>query len=69
MNVQSVLSGFTSHMTYSHEYYEMVDFGGDSCNNEKGYSRDLCTNKAIEIESHLLISSKVYDTQQSSPML
>ena len=51
MNVQSVLSGFTSHMTYSHEYYEMVDFGGDSCNNEKEYRRDLCTNKAIEIES------------------
>ena len=50
-NVQSVRSGFTSHMTYSHEYNEMVDFGGDSCNNEKKYSRDLCTDKAIEVES------------------
>ena len=51
MNVQSVMMGFTSHLTYTHEYNDKLDFGGDSCNNEKGYSRDLCTNKAIEIES------------------
>ena len=51
MTVFSVRRGFTSHVTYNHEYNDMLDFGGDSCNNEKGYSRDLCTDEAIEIES------------------
>ena len=37
----------------TYEYHESldVDYGGDSCKNDIGYSKDLCTEKLIEKES------------------
>ena len=38
------------HLSINPEFNELLDFGGDSCNNEQGYSIDLCTDKSVETE-------------------
>ena len=42
--------GVIYRLSINHEFNELLDFGGDSCNDEKEYSRDFCTEKSVEME-------------------
>ena len=45
--------GVVYRLSMNHEFNDLLDFGGDSCiddEDEKKYSRDLCTDKSVEME-------------------
>ena len=37
-------------IVYAWEAYDLLDYGGDVCNNDKDYSKDLCLDAAIQKE-------------------
>ena len=43
--------GSSNYISINYEVNELLDFGGEKCNNHKEYNKDLCTHKAIEEES------------------
>ena len=36
---------------FNWRFYDLLDYGGGICNNDKNYSKDLCVDKAVEKES------------------
>ena len=43
--------GYKYDLNINHELHQMLDYGGDVCNNSRDYSKDLCIDKEIEKES------------------
>ena len=51
MQLHNVALGKKYNFAIKHESYEVLDYGGDPCNNEQNYSKDLCADVAIQTES------------------
>ena len=49
--LHNVALGKKYEFVFKHEFHEILDYGGDPCNNEEAYSKDLCTDIAIYTES------------------
>ena len=46
-----ITSGKRIEIDLEHEEFNMLDFEGQFCNNDKGYSKDLCVNEEFERNS------------------
>ena len=49
--LHNVVLGKKYEFAFKHEFHEILDYGGDPCNNEETYNKDLCTDIAIQTES------------------